>query len=174
MKHLFSSTAFKYWRVIFLAVVSSLLLACASHSQDPLHTFQFDALSESPEIEVLDYKYGSVKVGPSHAQREGVSRGQIPQRTGVTGYFPRGDTLYVKWRIRQTGQIFEDTVDLKSRLPRNIHQHSISFIIQEAVLIVYLVSPERRPPDMPPTGPSETDYRKTYVIYPDRLSTLKH
>ena len=79
-----------------------------------------------------------------------------------------GDFLYVKWRIKDTGLVYEETVDLRQRLPRNIKDHTVYFDIKGAQLYVYLISPERRPPDMPPNGPHMYDYRKIFTIYPDQ------
>jgi hypothetical protein len=76
----------------------------------------------------------------------------------------RGDFLYVKWRIDSTGQVYEDTVDLKSRLPRDITNHEIYFIVKGTQLVVYLITPERRLPDMEPNGPRKTQYLKTLTI----------
>jgi len=80
----------------------------------------------------------------------------------------RGDFLYVKWRIKSTGQVYEDTVDLRRRLPADITDHRIHFIVKGPQLYVYLITPERRPPDMPPNGPRPYQYLKTITIYPDQ------
>lgn len=77
-----------------------------------------------------------------------------------------GDTLYVKWRLKATGEVLEDTVDLKSRLPRDISGHEIYFVIKEQLLWVYLVSPHRRPEDFPMVGPRKFRFYKVFSIYP--------
>ncbi len=81
-----------------------------------------------------------------------------------------GDTLFVKWRIKATGEVLEDTVNLKSRLPRDITDHKIYFVIQGRQLFVYLVSSVLRPKDFPITGPKKFQFYKVYAIYP--ISTL--
>ncbi len=83
-----------------------------------------------------------------------------------------GESLYVKWRIKSTGEVFEDTVDLKSRLPRDVTSYRIYFVIDVRQLRVYLVSPILRPPDFPITGPTKYQYYKVYSIYPN--STLEN
>ena len=80
----------------------------------------------------------------------------------------RGDELYVKWRIKSTGSVLEDTVDLRSRLPESIKGCEIYFIVKSAQLFVYLITQERRPPDMPPNGPRHSQHLKTITIYPDQ------
>ena len=173
MKYSLSKTLSHTVRCFLVALLLSVLTACASSSDQPLHSFKFDATRDSPDIEVLDYRYCTVQVGPTQPDKPSLERGKIRQSAGVGGYFPRGDSLYVKWRIRSTSQIYEDTVDLKSRLPYDITGNTIYFIVKESVLMVYLVTREPRPPEMAPQGPEQTQYRKTYVIYPDNLSTLK-
>lgn len=62
--------------------------------------------------------------------------------THVAGVMVVGKDLYVKWRIKSTGQILEDTVDLRSRLPLSINKHQLRFIIEDKQLFVYLISYE--------------------------------
>jgi len=79
----------------------------------------------------------------------------------------RGDFLYVKWRNKGTGQVYEDNVDLRQRLPANIVDHRIHFIIKGSKLYVYLISmKERRTSDVTPTGPEMYDHLKNIRIYP--------
>jgi hypothetical protein len=70
----------------------------------------------------------------------------------------RGEFLHVKWKIKSTGEVYEDKVDLRSRLPRNIKNHTVSFIAKGPQLYVYLVTPERRSLGSPPNGPRETEH----------------
>lgn len=62
--------------------------------------------------------------------------------THVAGVMVVGKDLYVKWRIKSTGQILEDTVDLRSRSPFSIQNHELRFIIEGTQLYVYLISYE--------------------------------
>ena len=79
-----------------------------------------------------------------------------------------GEDLYVKWRVKSTGAIYEDTVDLRRRLPRDITGQRLYFIAQGAQLHVYLISMnERRPPDMPAVGPKMYSHMKVVEIYPE-------
>lgn len=80
----------------------------------------------------------------------------------------RGEFLYVKWRLKSTGQIYEDNVDLRQRLPTDIKDHRIHFAINGTQLYIYLIAPERRAKDMPAIGPEMYRYRKTTMIYPDQ------
>lgn len=78
-----------------------------------------------------------------------------------------GDSLYVKWRIKATGEVLQETVDLRHRLPRDIEDHRIYFVVRERKLFVYLISPERLPPGSPPNELRIFRERKVKVIYPD-------
>ena len=80
---------------------------------------------------------------------------------------PRG-TLYVKWRDTETQKVYEDTVDLRQRLPKNIEDHRIYLMIKGAQLYVYLISPEgiKRPKNEMPNGPSAYSHLKIVTIYP--------
>lgn len=73
----------------------------------------------------------------------------------------RGDFLYVKWRLKQTGEVYEDTVDLKSRLPADITDHRIHFVIRGPQLYVYLISPERLNPNPCPSQEALRKLAKT-------------
>lgn len=132
------------------------------------HSFSFDALRDSPGVTVLDFRYGDGK-GPGMSNDEELRAvGKSVQRTGTSGHMPRGDSLYVKWRIIGTGEVLEDTVDLKQRLPRNLEDQTLYFMIKERQLMVFLVSTERRPPNMQPNGPDKYHHLKVVTIYPDQ------
>lgn len=132
--------------LIFLALSLS---GCVSQTMVN-HSFEFNAKRESPDIEILNYCYGLLE---SHRACQGtldshgigvndetLKSGIIPQQTSNTGNLFRGDFLYVKWRIKATGEILEDTVDLRDRLPRDIKDHRIHFVVKGKQLYVYLVS----------------------------------
>lgn len=155
-----------------IALLLSLMAACTSVPGDQLHSFSFDVRTENPDIEVLDYRYGEVRIGPTQAERSRVERGQPTYQTGVTGYIPRGETLYVKWRIRATGEVRQETVDLKSRLPRDISNQVITFNFKQDNLFVYLVTREVLPLGQKSDGPAKYDYYKVYTIYPDSRANL--
>ena len=84
------------------------------------HSFSFDTLYDSPDVQVLDYQYGDGAHFETSAERERVALGQIFVGGNVSGVMPRGDTLYVKWRDKHTHHVYEDRVDLKHRLPQDI------------------------------------------------------
>ncbi len=161
------------WRIglhrLFAVLAAGVALAaCATGPALVEHGFSFDARQDRPEVEVLDYRYGDSRQPGARAELEDVRMGTIVQQWSVYGAMLRGDFLFVKWRLKRTGQVYEDTVDLRSRLPADITDHRIHFAIKGSHLYVYLISPKRRPPDMPPNGPREFDYLQVVTIYPDQ------
>jgi hypothetical protein len=155
-------------RSIFLFTLFIALSACASDTQVVNHSFGFDAISDSPDIELLDYRYGDSELpGASNPDRLR-NKGIAPPRTSISGPMRRGDSLYVKWRIRNTGQVYEDTVDLRNRLPTNIKDHKVYFLIKGTQLFVYLIPPEseKRSRAMSANGPRMYSDLNVITIYP--------
>jgi len=95
----------------------------------------------------------------------------------TSGPMLRGDFLYVKWRVKNRmkpseyiGQ-FEDKVDLRTRLPADITNFGIHFVVKDAQLYVYLIPP----PGVWPAGALRSTapatmsaYLKQHQIYPDQ------
>jgi hypothetical protein len=154
------------------------LTACASGGANVVfHTFEFDAYRDSPDIEVLDYQYGDQRTTGFMPERERVSLGQSFNSGGLSGYFPRGDSLYVKWRIKATGKVLDDRVDLRHRLPKDMVNLAIHFVCNDRQLYVFVKWPwdkqpwTREPPVeryMPvPSGIRNFEGNKIQQIYPD-------
>jgi hypothetical protein len=158
----------RFVRALATFIVGLGLCACIGHAQIVEHSFSFDAISDSPDVEVLDYRYGDSKQPMARNPEYLLKEGRSLQRTSINGEMLRGDFLYVKWRVKSTGQAYEDNVDLRQRLPPDITEHRIHFIIRGPQLYVYLVTPQRRPPDVAPNGPRPYQYLRTITIYPDQ------
>lgn len=155
----------KAFTSLIFAVLITLITACASGPQVVSHAFSFDAIWDSPDVEILDYKYGDdyVMTRAPEWQKE---QGTVSQGGTVDGAMPRGDSLFVKWRLKATGEEFQDTVDLRRRLPTDIKDKKIHFVIKGKQLYVYLISSERRRENEPKNGPDRFDYLKVITIYP--------
>ena len=153
--------------VTFVAFVT--LAACASTANLVDHSFGFDTRKDDQDAIVLDYRYGDSEL-PVRSPEWAVREGRTFAFQGVQGPMRKGDFLYVKWRDKATGKVFEDTVDLRHRLPADITDHTIYFMCKGAQLYVYLISPAavERSPDSPPEGPRMYRSRNTVMIYPDR------
>jgi hypothetical protein len=80
----------------------------------------------------------------------------------------RGDALYVKWRNKATGQVYQDTVDLTHRLPADLAGQRIHFTIKGPQLYIYLISPRPRQASQPADGPRMYRDLETTLIYPDK------
>ncbi len=61
----------------------------------------------------------------------------------TSGMMPRGEYLYVKWRVKATGEVYEDKVDLTHRLPADMTNYGLHFAIFGSQLYVYLFPPEK-------------------------------
>jgi hypothetical protein len=149
-------------RGAFIAFLFTVLTACAGGITN--HSFAFDARQDSPDIQILDYRYGDSEQPSVRADGNDVKAERVRQYVGISGDMLRGDFLYVKWRVKSSGRRYEDTVDLKSRLPRDIVKNEIYFIVQGAQLFVYLVTPELRAPATEPSGPREYQHRKVITL----------
>lgn len=139
---------------------------------------------------MLDYQYGTSKLptasNPEYLRTEGRSL----QGTNIHGPMLRGDFLYVRWRIRSTGQIYQDRVDLRRRLPMDLTGYQIHFVINGPQLFVYLISPEKTTGHCPVNEDDAQSaykrvnphdrvllmycYLKVTQIYPDRKDANNH
>jgi hypothetical protein len=144
MQTLLTKTCQRLMRGMSFVLLFLALTACAGGSiaQNELvfSSLTFDVLKDSPNAELIDYRYGTSQAPVVANPQVLRDRGTSSQRSGTSGYMRLGDELYVKWRLKDTGKIYEDTVDLKSRLPKNFKNQTIYFIIDEQQLYVYLIS----------------------------------
>jgi len=138
----------KFLGWLALLVVTCGLAACALTGPRLVnHSFEFNAVWDSPEAEVLDYRYGESRFPGARPPEWALQSGQVAQGTGTSGHMLVGDSLYVKWRIKSTGEVFQDTVDLRSRLPADIKGQKIRFLIKGAQLHVYLIAEKNLDPN---------------------------
>ena len=140
----------------------------------PMHSFSFDTDEDSPDAEVLDYEYGTSRQFGTHANKERVAMGQVFPAWNTSGHMPRGDTLTVKWRIKNPKNrmeyigYYEDKVDLRKRLPADITGLRVHFVVKGSQLYVYLISPDLKLTSEP-VGPVRMyPSQKQVQIYPDQ------
>jgi len=134
------------------------------------HTMDYEY---GAETELLDCKYGVANVG----------RGPGTCFSGG-GEMPLPDFLYVKWRDRTTGTVYEERVDLKRRLPppRKMYRNQVYWLIEDNQLYVYLIPfggdqyrpINRRPPDKPRNGPIKASHLDVKTLYPDNAPPKVH
>jgi hypothetical protein len=154
------------WRTAMLYGAVALCVGCAHSANVVDHSFGFNALQDSPDAEVMDFRYGSSKQPGARNEHLERAQGKSAQASGVTGPMVRGDDLYVKWKLKSTGQIYEDTVDLRKHLPADIRGQTIYFLIGGEQLYVFLISNQRRAANEPAIGPRMYAHRKTIQVYP--------
>jgi len=163
------------WLWIAVALLVCLLSACSSSGRVVNHSFGFDVANAVPAVEVLDYHYGTFDSPGTRPAKWQLNSGRVFYFQGITGAMPVAEFLYVKWRIKGTGEVFEDTVDLRQRLPRDMKDKKVAFYIVGAQLYVYVVDPDSLPPGaqqvIPEGAPIKnlpSTYHKVYkIIYPD-------
>lgn len=161
-----------------LAMGVFCMTACATGGNTvTLHSIEFDAQRDSPDIEVLDYQYGELEKVFFLPERERIKLGQTFKSGNRTGFLPRGEFLYVKWRIKESGEILEERVDLRHRLPENLTDLQIHFVCHGQKLYVFVIWPwdgqpwtKGQPQDRykpVPGGERRFDGQKIQQIYPD-------
>jgi hypothetical protein len=75
------------------------------------------------------------------ADKGSISHGITFVQQSITGPMLRGEFLYVKWRVISSRQVFEDKVDLRSRLPEDIEYLNLHFVPKGSQLYVFLIYP---------------------------------
>jgi hypothetical protein len=101
------------------------------------HSFEFGDFMgrDNQGIHVINFRYGDSTIHGTHSDGDHANQG-----TSVGGRMPVGDYLYVKWRVLATDKVYEDKVDLKSRLPSNMEDKTVYFMIKEQQLSVYVIT----------------------------------
>ena len=184
-------------RIWLVLLCTFALLACASGPKQVFHSFECNGKSDvnkwADTVDLLEYSYGDQFRALRNSMDDPYTKALYRQsgRVGlnscgsVTGFIPVGEFLYVKWRIKETGEVLEDRVDLRERLPKNMAHHTLTFSIDERQLHVFVVTPlPRKRTRIDPARPwmvaekpthltwlSESDW--TYEIYPVQESYPK-
>lgn len=141
-------------RTLFLTILTALVCGCTLigcgygtyavagivsdlKGNTVTHGFEFNAHTDSPDIEILNYEYSTRK--PDRDQLLGIGGNRVPQGSHISGGLPRGDSVYMKWRVRSTGEVFEDRVDLRSRIPGSIKEKKFYCVIDRGQLYILLI-----------------------------------
>ena len=153
---------------IAIITIASVLAGCAmTGPRTALHSFEFHVNWDSPDVELLDYRYGKSTQQGTFPPDWALESGRVAQSVATTGDMIIGEFLYVKWKINSTGEIFKDTVNLRNRLPKNLYEHKIYFVIRGPQLYVYLITPDRSPPGKPLNGLRMYGSRIVKTLYPN-------
>jgi hypothetical protein len=161
-------------RVLFLILFLGALSACSSTTTGVgpklvNHSFSFNGKPYGDKwaatADLLEYSYGDQyrMVGKKALAPED----SLGPQSGISGPMPVGEFLYVKWRIKATGDVLENRVDLRPLLPKDMTGHELIFVIDSRQLYVYLATPTPKHEDDPPIlKTTESRYYVTYEIYP--------
>jgi hypothetical protein len=163
------------WRRWLALSLLLMLAGCATGPKLVSHAFSFDGNYDkwANSVDLLAYAYGDQYhmvrndvANPRSPVFAGLSK--LPPGTGVNGPMPVGDFLQVKWRLHSTGEVLEERVSLLDRLPRDMTDHELTFVIDGRQLYVYVVTPVAHKP----WGKTATHrtwhskYNVTYEIFP--------
>ena len=162
MRHNTFTNLVRWAGALLLAAALAGLAGCASSVV--YHSFAFDARIDSPDITILDYQYGNSLQPSARARELDIKRNDIRQYVSTSGEMLRGDYLYVKWMVKNTLAIYEEKIDLKILLPRNIENNKVYFIVKKDRLFVYLITPDKRSPADMPNGPKKFNALKTITL----------
>lgn len=153
------NTLLKKWRFVVALFFAVALVACASVPKQVFHSFQINGRYDghpdaedkyegwAKDVDLLAYSYGD----QYRMVRNSVDEPRSPVYKGlnalpygpssVSGPMPVGEFLYVKWRIKATGEVLEDRVDLRERLPQNMTNHTLTFVPDGQQLHIYIETP---------------------------------
>lgn len=147
------------------------LAACANGPQLVSHAFNFNGWNDgwAATVDLLEFSYGDQYL-PTRAQsKDGTG---IGYSDGINGPMPVGAFLSVRWRLKATGEVFEQRVDLRGRLPRDMTDHELTFVIDGPQLYVYVVTPQLQPPETKQRTHRTwlSRYNQTYEVFPNAPS----
>jgi hypothetical protein len=174
MKHFMAITIRRLAYILCLTLLATLA-GCATGPKMANHAFSFDGWNDkwADKVDLLEYSYGD----QYRMVRDRVQppRERLGPQALVDGWMPVGDFLYVKWRIKATGEICENKVDLKPLLPKDMTDYRVTFVIDDKQLYVYLVTPIVKNEDDPPIlKTTKSRYHLTYEIYPHNTFPSPH
>ena len=161
-------------RSIFSALRKSILIfllaamaGCASSPSQVTKGFSCEMWNDGwgAKVSLLEYSYGDATPAVHQESKDGTGLGCVGL---VWAPMPTASFLYVKWRIKSTNEIIEKRVDLRGRLPYNMKDQEVTFVIDNQELYVYVVTPVKITKNLPeaPLRAWKSRYQVTYEIYP--------
>jgi len=156
-----------HWLASLGLLLALGLAGCASGPKLVPHGFNFNGWYDgwAKEVELLEYAYGNAYEPVRGKARDGKAAGV---QSGVYGAIPVGEFLYVKWRIKATGEVLEDRVDLRGRLPKDMSGQRLTFLVDDRQLYLYIVTPQEQPKELRERTHKTwlSRYNVVYEIYP--------
>lgn len=139
---------------------------CATTPPYVIHGFAFHTVVEGQNALVLDYRYGKRGATGVGSVQNHPRPGHPISQHGQFGPMVRGEELYVKWEDRPSSQVYEQRVDLRGKLPVDLHHCEVTFQVLGDKIFVFVVTPQKRNPLEPPVGPPSVRHLKVIQVYP--------
>lgn len=155
----------RLFRLLAAALCMAMASSCATGPKLVYHSFSFDGRHDgwAEQVDLLEYRYGDQYNLVQDKNERGLGYG-----TGVNSDMPVAEFLYVRWRLKATGEVIEDRVDLRQRLPKDMYRQGLTFVIDGRQLYVYIVTrtPITQNLPKPPLRTWRSQYDVAYEIYP--------
>lgn len=125
------------------------LLACSNLAQSIPGKTQYATYStafsrwDRPTITVIDYQYSSNDKVFERWSPSLKAEGRNSGGGGYYGYRPVVEKLYVKWQLLETGEVFEDTADLRGKLPKSMERKILYFVVWDKQLNIYIADRQK-------------------------------
>lgn len=156
---------FHLFRRLPAVLCMAMTISCATGPKLVYHTFSFDGWYDgwAEKVDLLEYKYGD-----QYSLVQDKNEVRVGYRTGINSDMPVAEFLYVRWRLKATGEVIEDRVDLRHRLPKDMSGQGLTFVIDGRQLYVYVVTrtPITQILPKPPLRTWRSRHDVTYEIYP--------
>jgi hypothetical protein len=165
----------RLWRQWLALTLLVVMAGCATGPKVVSHGFNFNGLNDrwAESVDLLAYAYGDGydKVRDDlEKPRSPLFAGKpsLPKGESIYGPIPVGSYLYVKWRLKASGEVLEQRVDLRDRLPQDMSGHELTFVIEGRQLYVYVVTPRRKKSadESPILKTWRSEFAHAYEIFP--------
>ena len=161
--------------------VGIALTGCATDTEPDmvLQGFYFDGKRDhwADSIDLLRYEYGDSFWG-IHAGLDdpryplyGMNHTRMHSYNAIRDQRAVAQSLMVKWRIRASGKVIQQKVDLRPLLPPDMTAQTLTFVIEGEQLRIFIVTREARPKgSLPDQKTILSASWVAYEIYPTKPS----
>ena len=150
-------------------IISLLILAgCAAIVGSGVSCgFSFDMRYDDQHAAVLDYLLMGEKTAIIGASKPPyVDKNHKSYFENIGYQYDRPRSLYLKWQDELTGNIHENTIDLRQSLPRDLDGTMLYFILHGSQVYVYLANLNTRVPYNPKNGSTMYGSFANIQLYP--------
>lgn len=147
--------------ILFVSIF--VLSGCATSSPKIFTGFYYNMFEDGQSSKLMKVNFSSkgipVLLSPDAQGRPGPIAFQTE---GSSGGFDLPDHFYVKWQDRGTLVVYESSIDLKGKFPKDMHNTTITFLIKNNMVELYVVLQDAIYKGSTPIGPDL--YRHNKVI----------